>query len=71
MRPSGPFRTSPITLAFAGCLVSWSGCGNNLPPNGSAAAPIDLKRAAEQNKGMEDYYKSNPKAINRSTGGRR
>jgi len=47
-----------VTLLLAGSLATCSGCGNGLPPTGTAASPVKPEVAAEQNKAMQNYYDS-------------
>jgi hypothetical protein len=67
MRPFRPIRSSALILLLMGNLVSWVGCGSNLPSTGTMATPVDPKVSAEQNKSMQDFYKNTPKAIPKYT----
>lgn len=45
-------------LVLAGGLIACSGCGNDTPPTGTQASPVNPDEAAKQNQAIKDATKA-------------
>jgi hypothetical protein len=57
-----PVRLSLSAVLLAVNLATWAGCGGP-PATGTMGTPVNPTEAAQQNKAMEAYYKSQPKKV--------